>query len=75
METKLEPFEERMVAEFKELNDRTNELESFLVKNQGNYKVGAELPLLQAQLETMVAYRSILCRRLNLHGLTTHIFV
>lgn len=66
----MEAFQERMVAEFKELSDRVEKLDSFIYSNPLFDKLDKKEKYLQVQqLTGMKVYLSSLMCRLNRQGI------
>jgi len=61
----MKPYQERVVAEENELNDKMNRLYDFLA-NSEDHLPRPELNLLKIQLAAMKAYRHSLAARIDL---------
>lgn len=71
--SKLEPWQERLVLEYKELSTRIEKLKSYLEKNPVTEETSdydtKTIQLLYKQLKPMVQYQNILKERLEHHGI------
>ena len=67
----MEAFKERMIAEYVELDERTNKLDEFILKNPKFNEIPSEQkPLMYAQMNAMDDYRQNLRARMSLLGIT-----
>lgn len=67
----MEAFKERMIAEYVELDERTNKLDEFILKNPKFYEISPGQKLLMyGQMNAMGNYRQNLKARMNLLGIT-----
>lgn len=67
----MEAFKERMIAEYVELDERTNKLDEFILKNPKFNEIPSEQkPLMYGQMNAMDDYRQNLRARMSLLGIT-----
>lgn len=67
----MEAFKERMIAEYVELDERTNKLYEFILKNPKFSELDAfKRDMIQKQLEGMNNYREVLRERMKMEGIT-----
>ena len=67
----MEAYKERMVAEYRELQDRINKLGAIIIKAQNDdldFELNCPLQLLQCQYDVMWAYKSVLVMRAEIEG-------
>lgn len=66
------PYQERLVEEYHELQERINKLGSFIIKLQNNEFDGVltcPIEVLQAQYDAMWSYKSVLKLRFRFEGI------
>lgn len=67
----MEAFKERMIAEYVELDERTNKLYEFILKNPKFSELDAfRRDMMRKQLEGMNNYREVLRERMKMEGIT-----
>lgn len=67
----MEAFKERMIAEYVELDERTNKLYEFILKNPKFSELDAfKRDMMRKQLEGMNNYREVLRERMKMEGIT-----
>lgn len=67
----MEAFKERMIAEYVELDERTNKLYEFILKNPKFSELDAfKRDMMRKQLEGMNNYRKVLRERMKMEGIT-----
>lgn len=67
----MEAFKERLIQEYVELNERTEKLEEFILKNPKFESLETEIQTsMLAQKEAMKTYRHVLKHRMKLLGIT-----
>lgn len=67
----MEAFKERMIAEYVELDERTNKLYEFILKNPKFSELDAfKRDMMRKQLEGMNIYREVLRERMKMEGIT-----
>lgn len=67
----MEAFKERMIVEYVELDERTNKLDEFILKNPKFNELGAfKQEMMRKQLEGMVQYKTALKERMKMEGIT-----
>lgn len=67
----MEAFKERMIAEYVELDEKTNKLYEFILKNPKFSELDAfKRDMMRKQLEGMNNYREVLRERMKMEGIT-----
>lgn len=67
----MEAFKERMIAEYVELDERTNKLDEFILKNPKFNELDVfKQEMMRKQLEGMVQYKAALKERMKMEGVT-----
>lgn len=67
----MEAFKERMIAEYVELDERTNKLDEFILKNPKFESLdGEKQTTMMSQLAAMKDYRHSLKHRMKMEGIT-----
>lgn len=67
----MEAFKERMIAEYVELDERTNKLDEFIFKNPKFNELDVfKQEMMRKQLEGMVQYKAALKERMKMEGVT-----
>lgn len=67
----MEAFKERMIAEYVELDERTNKLYEFILKNPKFSELDAfKRDMMRKQLEGMNNYREVLRERMKMESIT-----
>lgn len=70
----LQPYEQRFIAEYKELSERAGKLKAMLDKwERLDFEPKCSYELLMTQYHIMMAYLHILCERADIEGLTDYI--
>ena len=66
MKESLAPHEQRVIEEYKQLNERLEKLGELLVKGKPDFIDDATWDLLNEQFEPMDWYRTVLAKRIRL---------